>query len=376
LRYVLGVDGGGSKVACLAADEGGRLLGYGCDGPVHTSYVPPDEAMDSLKNAIDAALKEAGLRGEQIEALCMSAPMIPDAVDIVMGECGIKHAIRAAEGETPRWAARFWVDEHVGVTVDGGTGSLARGWARDGREVGVGGWGPTLGDEGSGYWISMRSMIAVLQAHDGRIQETMLTSSVLEHFQLSTVNELGYLVRGRFGKVRTHIGLQPDSGYMFNQSAAAKESKSPRRKMSPPGGLLFSRVAHMEPLKRHEVASFCPSVEKVARQGDWKALEILQDAGHELGRLAVAVIKRLGMEKDEFVVVPFGGVFKAGNLVLDTFKEIIDAAVPQARVVKPEFEPVVGAVLLALNNIGVVIDDRVIDTLEQSSGSFPFCRSN
>jgi N-acetylglucosamine kinase-like BadF-type ATPase len=45
----------------------------------------------------------------------------------------------------------------------------------------------------------------------------------------------------------------------------------------------------------------------VAKQGDRIALQILRDAGCELGRLAVAVIKRLGMEADKFAIVPFGG---------------------------------------------------------------------
>jgi hypothetical protein len=54
--------------------------------------------------------------------------------------------------------------------------------SRDGREAGAGGWGATLGDEGSGYWISLQAMTAVLQAHDGRIQDTALSDAVLKHF--------------------------------------------------------------------------------------------------------------------------------------------------------------------------------------------------
>lgn len=379
MRYVLGVDGGGSKVVCLAADERGRLLGYGRGGPVNTNYVLRQEAMDSLKYAINTALKEAGLRGEKIEALCISAPMGPDTVGKVMEECGIRHVIRAAEGETARWAARFWIDGHIGVTVDGGTGSLARGWARDGREVGSGGWGATLGDEGSGYWIGMKAMIAVLQAYDGRIEETMLTEAVLRHLGLSAVHEIPYRVHGGLminektteGQVRFMI----DSGHIINRSVT-KRAEPHQEMASSEGGLFFRQMPHIEPLKRHEVASLCPVVVRVARQGDWKALEILEEAGRELGRLGVAVIKRLGMEKDEFAVVPFGGVFKAGELVLRSFKKTIYAVAPKARVVRSRFEPEVGAVLLALNDIGVIIDDQIIDAIERSSVNFPSCRGD
>ena len=124
--------------------------------------------------------------------------------------------------------------------------------------------------------------------------------------------------------------------------------------------MFYRKVSHEEPLLRHEVASLAPVVVEVARQGDRTALEIIAEAGHELGRLGTAVIERLGMGEDEFVVVPFGGVFRSGDLVLRSFADTIHAAAPRARVFISKFEPEVGAVLIALDNIGVVIDDRVI----------------
>lgn len=365
MRYVLGVDGGGSKAACLAADETGRLLGYGRGGPVNTNYVLRPEALWSLKCAINTALEQAGLRGEQIETLCISAPMVPDAIEGVTHELGIKHVTRAAEGEMPRWAARFWIDGHIGVTVDAGTGSMARGWTRDGREAGAGGWGATLGDEGSGYWISIQAMIAVLQAYDGRIEETMLTNGVLEHLGMSDVVDMVFRVSQ--GLVRTanarQVRVAPDSGaaHSYSEETAV-------------GGLFFRKHAADRSLTRHEVAALCPIVVKVAQQGDWKAIEILRQAGYELGRLSVAIIRRLTMKEDEFVVVPFGGVFRAGELVLSSFRETVLATAPRAEVVRPRFEPMVGAVLLALSEIGVDIDDQITEAIEQSSASFPTCR--
>jgi N-acetylglucosamine kinase-like BadF-type ATPase len=360
VRYVLGIDGGGSKTACLAADETGQLLGYGHSGPVNTNYVLRQEAVASLKHAVGTALSSAALRGEQIEALCMSAPIAPDAVEEVVEEFGIRQVSRAAEGETPRWAARFWIDGHIGVTVDAGTGSIARGWTRDGREAGAGGWGATLGDEGSGYWISLQAMTAVLQAYDGRIKETMLADRILEHFGTSDALEM--VLQVSQGLVRAtdadQVGILPDSG-------SGEVSV---------GGVFFHKRVRNEPLTRYEVAALCPVVEEVARQGDWRAIEILKEAGYELGRLGVAIIKGLGMVNDEFAVVPFGGVFRARELVLGSFEETILAVAPDAVVVKPEFEPVVGAVLLALRELGVLIGGQVIRAIEQSSGNIPACR--
>ena len=75
-------------------------------------------------------------------------------------------------------------------------------------------------------------------------------------------------------------------------------------------------------------------------------------------------------------MVPFGGVFKAGELVLGSFRETVLAVSPGALVVRPRFEPVVGAVLLALNELGVEIGHPIIDAVEWSSTSFPVCHAH
>jgi N-acetylglucosamine kinase-like BadF-type ATPase len=360
-RYVLGVDGGGSKTACLAADEGGRLIGCGCGGPTNTNYVTRREAEAALATAIGAALSEAGLRDNQIALLCISAPMEPGALAEAAHACGIERVVRAAEGETPRWAARFWVQGRVGVTVDAGTGSLARGWSTDGRTASAGGWGTTLGDEGSGYWIAMRAMSAVLQACDGRIGETVLNRAALEHFGLA--DELDLVFRATQGLVRPEtdaaIGVGPDSG--------AEDAFGG----STDGGLRFHRRLQPRAMTRAEVAGLCPVVAQAARQGDAVATAILNEAGVELGRLGAAVIRRLGMEQDAFALAPFGGVFRIGEPVLRSFRETIRTAAPNATVVLPRFEPVVGAVLLALDEMGVEIDAGVIASIEESAAGFP-----
>ena len=90
-----------------------------------------------------------------------------------------------------------------------------------------------------------------------------------------------------------------------------------------------------------------------------------------MARLAVAVIKRLKMEDDRFSVVPFGGVFRARELVLDSFQKTLQAIAPQAKVIKPRFEPVVGGILLALNQLGIQIESSIISNIEESSQDYP-----
>ena len=111
----------------------------------------------------------------------------------------------------------------------------------------------------------------------------------------------------------------------------------------------------------------------MAQQGDRVALQILKVAGTELGRLAAAVINRLGMQNEEFAIVPFGGVFKTGELILEPFREVCLRVAPKALIAYSKFEPEVGAVLIALNEIGVGIDEPILSVIERSSKNYPMC---
>jgi N-acetylglucosamine kinase-like BadF-type ATPase len=380
MKYVLGLDGGGSKVVCLAANESGELLGCGRGGPVNTNYVLYNQARDSAIDAIQNALKSAGLRADQVAAFVFSAPLDPATLSDVIQACQLKDPVRAAEGETSRWAARFWIDQRIGVTVDAGTGSLSRGWTRDGRESGAGGFGATLDDKGSGVWISLKAMSAALQAYDGRAAQTGLTEALLTHFGLPHIQDLPFRVSGGFlttakmienMEAPQRVRFTIDSGHILQATPAGEVEGDVTGKEDSGGGLFFRQFESVEPLTRHEVASFCPIVAQIAEAGDLVARQILESAGIGLGRLAAAVITRLRMEDENFAVVPFGGVFKVGELVLKPFSEFCCAVAPQAVIALPKFEPEVGAVLIALEKIKGAIDSQTLKTIERSSSNFP-----
>jgi N-acetylglucosamine kinase len=364
MSYVMGIDGGGTKTCCLVGDNQGRLLGYGQSGPANTNYVPRQIAVFSLVESIRIALSQSGLTGDQVNRLCISAPTEPGTIVDAKQTSGIKHVFRASEGETPRWAARFWVEERIGVTVDAGTGSLARGWDKAGRLASAGGWGATLGDEGSGYWISLQAMRAILQAHDGRIKPTRLTEAVLSFFRMQDVFDLVFQASEGLVKYNQEsiLRVAPDSG---NEHRKDVEKKT--------GGLNFRESVYKDTLSRGDIASLCPTVVQVAQQGDWKAGEILHEAGYELGLLGTAVIKRLEMGDDEFAIVPFGGVFRSGSWVFNSFKKTVLAEGKLARVVLPRFQPVVGAVLIALNDSGINITPEVLQNIESTAKKFSAC---
>lgn len=69
-----------------------------------------------------------------------------------------------------------------GVVLAIGTGAVATAVDDAGGFTRVDGWGPQLGDEGSGGWIGLEGLRAALRAHDGRGQRTILTEKAREHY--------------------------------------------------------------------------------------------------------------------------------------------------------------------------------------------------
>jgi len=96
-----------------------------------------------------------------------------------------------------------------------------------------------------------------------------------------------------------------------------------------------------------EIAQLSKIAVRAAEEGDKVAREILKDAAKELAAAVIAVIVQLRMERDEFKVAYVGGVFEAGELILDPLREEIQAFAPRAGIAPPMDPPVIGAAKMA-----------------------------
>ncbi len=322
MSLFVAIDGGGSKTICLVADDSGQLLGVGSGGPTKPGFVPESLARRSLETALKQAWKPSN---EPPLMAAISGPVPRSLGEQVVQEItGARRVVRLGEGEAAWQAVHPWVSLDYGLVVDAGTGSFVSGVNSEGERAGAGGEGPFLGDDGSGHWIGWQAMRAVLRSDDGREPPTMLTPVVCQALGIDKPREM-------------------------------------------------IRRFHWENLSRHEIASLCPLVVQVARQGDVRARAILAAAGRELALMARAVIRKLRMADQEFLVVPFGSVFKAGELVLATFREQVLQTAPQARIVVSPYESVVGALVTAMEQGGIEIA-RVATLLKESLDNEPLAR--
>jgi len=105
------------------------------------------------------------------------------------------------------------------------------------------------------------------------------------------------------------------------------------------------------------IAGFAKLVIAEAKTNDPVALGIIRQAGTELGIAAAAVIRSLKMEQDRFQVAYVGGVFAAGELVLETLRNEVQRIAPRAYLAPPRFPPAVAAARMARehNNVALAV---------------------
>jgi N-acetylglucosamine kinase-like BadF-type ATPase len=171
MNCVLGLDGGGTKTKGVVCDERGHVLGSGTAGPSNYQVVSKEQVKASLAEAAARAIEAAGIERENVSAVCLGMAGLDSQTDYDVIWCLLQEidlpgevhlvndAVVALAGAT---AGR------PGVVVNAGTGAIAFGVNERGESRRASGWGHILGDEGSGYDIGRRGIIASLRAHDGR----------------------------------------------------------------------------------------------------------------------------------------------------------------------------------------------------------------
>jgi len=177
-RYVIGIDGGGTATRALLLDERGTELGRGDAGPSLADRDGCPVEIEALAAAAERAGRQAGV-ALPVAGLCAGLAGVGREeeradVEAALAARGIASQTRVVTDAEAALYDAF--ADGPGILVISGTGSIAWGRAEDGRQARAGGWGPLIGDEGSGYDIGLRGLRAVLRAADGRGSETELSA--------------------------------------------------------------------------------------------------------------------------------------------------------------------------------------------------------
>ncbi len=305
MAIIAGVDGGGSKTEAVIVDTYSmEIIGHGLSGPSNYHNVGMDRAVSNIVDSIVKALENGGLGWIDIDSLCIALAGLDTRYDR-------EYVVERLES---LGLSREIVIEHdahealmagslgkPGISVIAGTGSIAYGW--DGRNryiAGDHGW--LLGDQGSGFWIGYRALQIAVKMLDGRLSRGVLADLVLKHFGARDKEELSYKIY--------KVGFSIET-----------------------------------------IASLTPTVYSAYRLGDRFAEEILLDAAYELAEAVKAVARMMKIDGSVHVYYT-GGVFNIG-ILRNRFEEILKRDMEDVVVERLKYRPVLGALVIAANSIGL-----------------------
>ncbi len=295
-------DGGGTKLQLLVFDENYRLMAH-LRGPAVTAmYIDKElvdknmrETLQALVNALPAQAPRAAdgrLVFEKAYITSLNRSLLDDLLPQI---AVIKNTVFLGEGEAGLLASAA---EKNGAVALAGTGSDYF-YLEDGRVTCVvGGYGPVLGDECSGYDIGRRTLDAAIRASEQRGPATLLEEYV-----------------------RQDYGIE---GRMFE----------------------LVSIVHGSPDTRKPVARATYTLARAIRDGDAVAAQILTRVGIEAAENMVALLCRVGQTADcELTVSGCGGAWKIHPLFWQSYAEKIRTVFPKMKLQVPLFDPVMGGVV-------------------------------
>ncbi|MHA7281547.1 N-acetylglucosamine kinase [Arthrobacter sp. TMS2-4] len=188
---VVGLDIGGSKTHG-ALWRGGRLIAEAKAGSANVQNVSADDAARSLGELFRTLLADAGRDAGPVTRVIAGSGGVDTQADAdrlrALIAAHAPHAAVDVVHDTRLILAAGGAD--AGIAVIAGTGSVAWGTTRDGRQARSGGWGYLLGDEGSGYWVAREAVRRALHRYDTGLAPDALDAAVLDLNGVATPTEL------------------------------------------------------------------------------------------------------------------------------------------------------------------------------------------
>ncbi|MBH5318982.1 ATPase [Paenibacillus sp. GSMTC-2017] len=307
----LGIDAGGSKTHALLVDEKGNVLGQGLSGNGNhqTAF---QVARTNIEAACNEALKSAGVTKEEITYTYFGlagADREPDYEILrpMIASLGYERYSIACDTMI---GMRAGTHQSYGAVIISGTGFNAAARNAQGQELQYGGFGYMFGDGlGSGTDLAIHAFRAAIRCWERREEPTILKDLVPQKLGYSSVKE------------------------MYDD--ALDNGKQPPKDLAK---LVF----------------------EAAGQGDEVAIRILEEAGREHANSVNALIKRLGMQNERFDVVLAGSVLSRGSSthMVDAIQSEVKKVATNASIVRLSVDPVIGAVMSAMDSSGLTIDEE------------------
>ena len=306
-KYIIGIDGGGTKTHAVITDVHGKFLAEHFAGPSNFQIIGVEKSVETIFSLIEMCC-------ESVEC------WFTDITTVVCGLTGagrIGDQKRMADGlkkfavSKKKKLKKIIIESDARIALEGafkggpgiiliaGTGSIAFGKDSRGNVHRVGGWGRVLGDEGSGFYLGRLGLTAVTRHIDGRGDKTILMDMIAK--------ELGLI----------------DQTTIIN--AVYKNN--------------------------FDIASIAPLVIKAAEKKDTVCRAIIENAVVELAWHIQVAAEKISMTstkkvKEKIHVSFIGGLIANETLVSALLKQYLDVNFPVIEIIQPMSSPAYGAIVM------------------------------
>lgn len=292
IRYIIGIDGGGTKTdVALAAVEGDRadIITKKTFKASNPNDVGLENALCVVSEGLDEVIKDADLESKDISSIfaglagCISRGNKEAFIDLFQKKYSdnTKYAVESDAANSIALTAGCG----DGCCLIAGTGSAAF-FRKNGVISNIGGWGYLVDDEGSGCSIGQKVLRAAYRSLDGRGSKTVMAEMV---------------------EKKTGRTLRDGLRDIYE------------------GGKVY-------------IASFAPIAFDAYRLGDNEAVKIIKNAEDEIFLLIKAL--KSHFENVSPVIAMCGGMFKEEDILLEPLRKRCGG---DAVLIRPDKAPVYGA---------------------------------
>ena len=286
MRCILAVDSGGTKCEAALVRDDGTALGWGLCRVPGLNGRSRDATREAVRRAL-SSVEAAEIR--ELHLACFSR-------ELARGIFEGKEPFVVREHVAAEWeAALNLAGCDSGVVVLAGTGSFVHVAAPDGRSVHYDGFGPLLGDWGSGYRIGLMAVREAMRAR----------------WHVRRATGLREVVFGAFG-VRNALEMIP---------------------------------VGLENPDRCVIAALANEVDRLANEGDLVAREILETAAADLAATLRDAVETMGLAETRLRMVGMGSVAKRSRIYWEHFCGLAEEVAP---LLEPVLEPLPSAAGVAL----------------------------
>jgi N-acetylglucosamine kinase-like BadF-type ATPase len=301
MSYIIGIDGGGTKTHCLLTDFTGNVLQECFGGPSNFLVQGIEPVSSTLFSLINSCTEKLKIHTEDIDIVLLGTTGAGRRTDAERLELGFADYLTKEKAKLNL----FRVESDARIALEGafsgrpgsiliaGTGSIMFGKDAIGTVHRVGGFGRYLGDEGSGYILGKKGLMAVSKEFDGRGQKTLISELLKEKFKID----------------------------------------SPE--------ILITEIYK----SNFDIASVAPLVIEAAEKKDSLAKKIIEDESDEL-ILHISTMQKKVNEKILYVAF-VGGIITHKNIYSDTLRKKVSEKLQNVVVKDAENSPAMGAVLMA-----------------------------